>query len=114
MFVCTPRWYDPAIARFTATDPLADIPENISWSPYAYVWNNPINVIDPDGRSGESIHKDKNGNVIVEIDDGDNNVYVHNDLGGDGQHTDGQIGLLKQKENSMELAEAEKETRLHQ
>ena len=38
------RWYDPAIARFTTTDPLA---EDYSFqSPYAYAANNPIKFID--------------------------------------------------------------------
>lgn len=38
-----------------SVDPLADAPANIGWSPYAYVWNNPISNIDPDGRHGESV-----------------------------------------------------------
>ena len=46
-------------------DPLADIPENIGWSPYAFVWNNPINVIDPDGRSGEPVIDKKNKTITV-------------------------------------------------
>ena len=58
-------------------DPLAEAPENIGYSSYHYVWNNPIKFIDPDGRHGESTHIDADGNVIAEYDDGDNGVYVH-------------------------------------
>ena len=89
------RWYDPALGRFTGVDPLAA--KYAGWSPYNYVMGNPISLIDPDGRSSESIHKNANGEVIAEFDDGDNNVYVHNDLGKDGQHIDGQRGLVRQR-----------------
>jgi len=43
------RYYDPAIARWLQVDPLAS--KYPSLSPYNYVSNNPLNAIDPDGRS---------------------------------------------------------------
>lgn len=43
------RWYDPATARWGQVDPLADIYTSIS--AYAYVANNPLIFIDPDGMS---------------------------------------------------------------
>ncbi len=43
------RVYDPRVGRFLSVDPLADaIP---AWSPYNYVLNNPVKLIDPDGRA---------------------------------------------------------------
>ena len=44
------RWYDAAVGRFMSVDPLAE--KYPGWSPYAYVANNPVNGIDPDGRDG--------------------------------------------------------------
>ena len=42
------RNYDPTIGRWMNVDPLAE--EYDSWSPYHYVYNNPILLFDPDGR----------------------------------------------------------------
>lgn len=48
------RWYDygarmymPDLGRFGAMDPLTDL--MVSWSPYHYTYNNPINFTDPSG-----------------------------------------------------------------
>jgi RHS repeat-associated protein len=43
------RYYDPVIGRWTGVDALADHPNQIDKSPYAYAWNNPISLTDPDG-----------------------------------------------------------------
>ena len=43
------RMYDPAIGRFTGVDALADHPNQLDKSPYAYAWNDPIGLNDPDG-----------------------------------------------------------------
>jgi RHS repeat-associated protein len=52
--------YDPAIGRFTTRDPLA---ENFtSWTPYHYVHNNPLNMIDPTGMSADWV-ENKEGEV---------------------------------------------------
>jgi RHS repeat-associated protein len=42
------RYYMPALARWTAVDPLAA--RYAPWSPYNYVLNGPVAAIDPDGR----------------------------------------------------------------
>ena len=44
------RYYDAATAKFGQIDPLADHPNQIDKSVYAYAWNNPIKLNDPDGR----------------------------------------------------------------
>ena len=41
--------YDAAVGRFTGVDKLADHPNQVDKSPYAYAWNNPVNLTDPDG-----------------------------------------------------------------
>ena len=50
MYYYGARYYDPRISIFVSVDPLAEKYPN--WSPYAFCYNNPINVIDPDGREG--------------------------------------------------------------
>src|SRR5690606_38398714 len=47
------RYYDPAIGRFPSVDPLAD--SYAPFSPYNYCLNNPVLLIDPDGRAPENI-----------------------------------------------------------
>jgi RHS repeat-associated protein len=46
------RYYLPALGRWTAVDPLAE--KHPEWSPYNYVLNNPLVLIDPDGRQVEA------------------------------------------------------------
>jgi RHS repeat-associated protein len=43
------RFYDPAIGRWTAVDSMSEHPFQIDKSPYAYAWDNPVKLTDPDG-----------------------------------------------------------------
>lgn len=71
------RYYDPRVSQFMGVDPLADAPLNVGTSPYAYVWNNPLKFIDPDGRHGtNTIYFDQDGNEIGRTEDNLSNAIV--------------------------------------
>jgi RHS repeat-associated protein len=48
------RIYSPTQRRFLSPDPLVSAPTNAqSYNRYSYVWNNPLNFIDPSGFEGD-------------------------------------------------------------
>jgi len=57
------RYYDPSVSQCLSVDPLAE--KFPAFNPYNYTMNNPINVIDPDGRSGEPVIDKKNKTITV-------------------------------------------------
>ncbi len=66
------RQYDPVVPSWHTIDPLA---EKYYWiSPYAYCAGNPVNAVDPDGRSTWVVNK---GNGLYQIVGGD---LADNDL----------------------------------
>ncbi|MBK8563183.1 MAG: RHS repeat-associated core domain-containing protein [Saprospiraceae bacterium] len=42
------RWYDASVGRWTSKDPISE--EYAYFTPFAYVANNPLKLIDPDGK----------------------------------------------------------------
>ncbi len=56
------RNYDAAIGRWMNVDPLAEQTPN--WTPYHYVHNNPMNLIDPTGMSAEELDNEYKVNVL--------------------------------------------------
>ena len=77
-------WYDygarhmtPDAGRFTTIDPMAEKYYNIS--PYVYCANNPINEIDPDGKSTQVIALEDGTYQVIggDITDNDRNIYIY-------------------------------------
>ena len=71
------RMYNPAIARWTAADPLSEKYYGIS--PYVYCLGNPISVIDPDRMDIWTM--DEKGNVVWVKESDDHRLYYMNNDG---------------------------------
>jgi hypothetical protein len=52
MYQMRARWYRQATGRFASRDPLEGVLCcGLSWNPYIYVTDNPVNAVDPTGRA---------------------------------------------------------------
>jgi RHS repeat-associated protein len=67
------RFYDPQIGRWHSVDPMS---EKRNWlSPYQYVQNNPLVLIDPTGAL-DTKYEDEHGRTLLETNDGNNSVIT--------------------------------------
>ena len=66
------RMYSPSNTRWMTIDPLAEKYYHIS--PYVYCAGNPVNLVDPDGRSWYYSFVD--GSFVSHIDDDDDKIYM--------------------------------------
>ena len=69
------RKYDYAAGRFTSPDVMFE--KYMTWSPYQYSMNNPINLLDFNGKNGVKVVDDEVKTITIQA------VYVYNEkLGG--------------------------------
>ena len=68
------RMYNPTIGRWNSVDPLA--PVYLDWSPYNYVFNTPINAIDPNGRNVYYINEEGE-TILAKKEDGEHRFINH-------------------------------------
>ena len=95
------RWLDNVRMQFTSVDPLAE--KYYSISPYAYCLNNPVNLIDPDGKkitnsngyvlSNRTLMEQlaKFDIMVSRLSGLDRNSYLFNISGGDRYRKNGKI-----------------------
>ena len=70
------RMFDPAIGRWGVVDPLAE--KYQSWSPYNYVYNNPLKFVDPTGMGPEDWYRNnKTGEYVWKEGSGKQKGFTH-------------------------------------
>ena len=74
------RYYDPITSIWENVDPSWDLPNQISTSPYAYVQNNPISYIDPDGSAnqffGDLLTPQAGNKLVTDLLENSKNKYL--------------------------------------
>jgi len=79
------RQYDPALGRWFAVDPLAEVSRR--WSPYTYCYNNPMVFVDPDGMKAEAIPPDA-PDITYKNETHDIYASIANEVGYEGDNDD--------------------------
>jgi len=67
------RYYDPNISIWLSVDPLSD--KHPDYTPYAYVYNNPVNLFDPFGLDTFNIHLSDNSINRISVEGSSAHTY---------------------------------------
>ncbi|KJF44165.1 hypothetical protein LH29_01155 [Draconibacterium sediminis] len=92
------RFYDPSLGRFHSVDPLTE--DYYSWTPYHYVHNNPILLIDPTGMGADWFENELTGDVYYNssMKKGDEGTGA---MKGDGWKHMGENGMFGTDDNTV-------------
>ncbi|MEP1230087.1 MAG: RHS repeat-associated core domain-containing protein [Litorimonas sp.] len=88
------RYYDPVIGRFLSVDPVTMIQTGnpAHFNRYAYANNDPVNLVDPDGRKATAHFSPKNGAFFIRDNDTGAFAFSSNFFTGQSGLTSSQTG----------------------
>ena len=93
------RYYMSALGRWGTPDPLAD--DFPAWSPYNYVQNNPISLLDPDGQAPMDWYRDDDDSIRF-----DSEVQSQDDLDEGQEYLGGRV-LARSEDGGAQILEAD-------
>ena len=101
------RYYDSGLSIWLSVDPMSD--KYPSMSPYNYCANNPVILVDPDGRDCYEIFINEKGKaqINVERNNDENNTYTFINANGD------RIDLGTYEKNSKGMVKLDKSTEFY-
>ena len=91
------RYYNSEIGRFSSADPLSQYP-----SPYVYVGNNPLVMIDPTGQSAEDYNGFNSANAQRDFDEADGGGKTHSNSNSNNGNTSSDDGGGEDNSNSAD------------
>ncbi|WP_291115255.1 RHS repeat domain-containing protein [Flavobacterium sp. UBA6135] len=108
------RYYDPKISIWLSVDPMTE--QDPGWTPYRYCYQNPINIIDPDGMHEYTYDTEGNVKLAKETKDKFDMIYSLEDYNGDKKNglkinnTNILSGLLLKRDNIKAQHHSDKNT----